>query len=132
MAATAFGTVLKRLREAKGLSLRDVNKLSGVDHAYVHRLETGEKEAPSDDALTQIFRALKPTKRQEAIVRFISGRDVAPELVDPSIIDEEQIALEDFESAATMSFRGKKPASPGEWRKLIDKIRAMREDIESG
>ena len=73
MAATAFGTVLKRLREAKGLSLRDVSKLSGVDHAYVYRLETGEKEAPSDDALTQIFRALKPTKRQESILRFISG-----------------------------------------------------------
>lgn len=132
MAATAFGTVLKRLREAKGLSLRDVSKLSGVDHAYVYRLETGEKEAPSDDALTQIFRALKPTKRQESILRFISGRDVALDLLDPSIIDEEQIALEDFESAAQMSFRGKKPSSPVEWRKVIDKIRAMREDIESG
>jgi HTH-type transcriptional regulator, competence development regulator len=132
MAATAFGKVLKRLREAKGLSLRDVSKLSGVDHAYVYRLETGEKEAPSEDALTQIFRALKPTKRQESILRFISGRDVALDLVDPSIIDEEQLALEDFESAAQMSFRGKKPASPVEWRKLIDKIRAMREEIENG
>jgi transcriptional regulator with XRE-family HTH domain len=132
MAVTGLGTLLKRLREAKGFSLRDVSQLSGVDHAYIYRLETGEKEAPSEDAISKIVRALKPSKRHEAVLRFVSGRDVALELVDPSVVDDEQVALEDFESAAQMSFRGKKPATPAEWRKAIDKIRIMREDIERG
>jgi transcriptional regulator with XRE-family HTH domain len=127
--ASAFGTVLRRLREGRGLSLREVSQLADVDHAYVHRLETGAKEAPSDDALARIFRALKPTKRQEHVLRFLVGRDVALELVDVAIVDDAEIALEDFESAAQMSFRGKKPSSVSEWRTLIAKVRKIREDL---
>ena len=132
MAASAFGTVLRRLREGRGLSPREVGKLSGLDHAYVYRLETGEKEAPSDDALGRLFRALKPNKRQEHILRFLVGRDVAIDLVDASIVDDPDIALEDFEAAAQMSFRGKQPKGPAEWRKAIEKIRKFREEFEGG
>jgi transcriptional regulator with XRE-family HTH domain len=132
MAVTAFGTVLRRLREGRSLSLRDVSQLAGVDHAYVHRLETGEKEAPSEDALTRLFRALKPTKRQEHILRFVVGRDVPLDLVDSTLIDDPNIAVEDFESAAQMSFRGKKPVGIAEWRSAIEKVRRLREEIEGG
>ena len=128
--ATAFGTVLKRLREGRGLSLREVSQLADLDHAYVHRLETGAKEAPSDEALARICRALKPTKRQEHVLRFLVGRDVALELVDTTVIDDLEIALEDFESVAQMSFRGKKPTNISEWRSLIAKVRKIREDLE--
>ena len=132
MAPTAFGTVLRRLREGRGLSLRETSQLSGLDHAYVYRLETGEKEAPSDDALARLFKALKPTKRQEHILRFLVGRDVAVDLVDPSIVDDANIALEDFESAAQMSFRGKQPTGTAEWRIAIEKVRKLREELEGG
>jgi transcriptional regulator with XRE-family HTH domain len=132
MSASAFGTVLRRLREGRGLSLREVSHLSGLDHAYVYRLETGEKEAPSDDALARLFKALKPTKRQERILRFLVGREVAVDLVDVSIVDDPDIALEDFESAAQMSFRGKAPSGAAEWRHAIEKIRKLREDLERG
>jgi transcriptional regulator with XRE-family HTH domain len=127
---TAFGTVLRRLREGRGLSLREVSQLADVDHAYVHRLETGAKEAPSDDALARIFRALKPTKRQERVLRFLVGREVALELVEASIIDDQGVAIEDFESVAQMSFRGKKPTDINGWRSLITKVRKIREDLE--
>jgi HTH-type transcriptional regulator, competence development regulator len=129
---SAFASVLRRLREGRGLSLREVSQLSGLDHAYVHRLETGEKDAPSDDALARLIRALKPTKRQEHILRFLLGRDVALALVDASIVDDPKIALEDFESAAQMSFRGKAPTGPTEWRAAIEKVRKLREDLEGG
>src|SRR5207245_674309 len=114
-------------REGRRLSLREVSQLSGLDHAYVHRLETGEKEAPSDETLVRLFRALKPTKRQERILRFLVGRDVALDLVDPLIVDDPEIAVEDFESATQMSFRGKAPTGTEEWRKTIEKIRKLRE-----
>ncbi len=120
------------MRGARGLSPREVSKLSGLDHAYVYRLETGEKEAPSDDALGRLFRALKPTKRQEHILRFLVGRDVALDLVDATIVDDPSVAVEDFESAAQMSFRGKRPTGVLEWRKVMGRIRKMREDFEGG
>lgn len=130
--ATAFGTVVRRLREARSLTLREVSQLAGLDHAYVHRLETGAKEAPSTDALTRLFRALKPTKRQEHVLRFLVGRDVAIDLVDEAIVDDTEIAVEDFESVAQMSFRGKKPDGVEEWCRAIDKVRKLREEIERG
>jgi HTH-type transcriptional regulator, competence development regulator len=129
---TAFGTVLKRLREGRNLSLREVSQLADLDHAYVHRLETGAKEAPSTDALRRLFRALKPTRRQEHVLQFLVGRDVALDLVDEAIVDDAEIAIEDFESAAQMSFRGKKPTGVDEWRNVIDKVRKLREELERG
>jgi hypothetical protein len=50
----------------------------------------------------------------------------------PSIIDDPGIALEDFESAAQMSFRGKKPTTPTEWRTAIERIGRLREELEGG
>src|SRR5207244_12470339 len=74
--ASAFGTLIRRIREGRRLSLRDVGQLCGIDHAYIHRLETGEKEAPSDDTLGHLFRVVKPTKREERVLRFLVGRDI--------------------------------------------------------
>lgn len=124
---SAFGAMLRRLREGRRLSLREMGQLCGLDHAYIHRLETGEKEAPSDDALTRLLRPLKATKRHEHILRFLVGRDVDLNLVDPSIVDDTNIALEHFESAAQMSFRGKRPANPEEWRKMIERIKLLED-----
>jgi transcriptional regulator with XRE-family HTH domain len=129
---SAFGVMLRRLREGRGLSLREVSQLSGLDHAYVHRLETGEKEAPSDDALARLFRALKTTKRQEDILRFLVGRSVSVDLVDASIVDDPEIAVEDFQNAAQTSFRGKRPTGVAEWRKTIERARKFREEVEGG
>jgi hypothetical protein len=98
----------------------------------VHRLETGEKEAPSEDAVARVLRALKPSKRQEHVLRFLVGREVALDLVDPTIIDDPEIDLDDFESAAQMSFRGKKPTGSAEWRTVIEKIRRLRKELERG
>jgi HTH-type transcriptional regulator, competence development regulator len=132
LTASAFGMVIRRLREAKGLTLREVGQLSELDHAYIHRLETGEKEAPSEDALSRLFRALKPTKRHERLLRFLVGRQVPLDLLEPSIIDDPEIAPEDFESAAQMSFRGTAPSGTEAWRRAIERIRNLREEFDRG
>ncbi len=42
-----LGTYLRSLREAKGLSLRDVEELSGISNAFVSQLESGKVKHPS-------------------------------------------------------------------------------------
>jgi len=44
-----FWICLRLFREERTLSLRELSTLSGVDHAYIHRLESGDKTAPSPD-----------------------------------------------------------------------------------
>jgi len=51
-------TVLRKLREAKGLSQRDLAKEAKVTGAYVAQLETGVRKNPSLDALKRLAKAL--------------------------------------------------------------------------
>src|SRR5205823_3947672 len=51
LAQPAFGLLLESLREERGLSLRELGQLADIDHAYIYRLEAGDKESPSEDAL---------------------------------------------------------------------------------
>jgi transcriptional regulator with XRE-family HTH domain len=52
-------------------TLRDLGKLSEVDHAYIHRLETGEKAAPSDDTVKALTKALKLDSWKARILKFL-------------------------------------------------------------
>lgn len=54
-----FGALLKALRQARGLSLRELGALARTDHAYLYRLETGAKDTPSASMVAAIMRALK-------------------------------------------------------------------------
>ena len=56
MSETALGFLLRELRKDRGHTLREVSQLSAVDHAYVQRLETGEKTSPSDEVLAKLIR----------------------------------------------------------------------------
>lgn len=124
---STFGTVLRRFRENRGLSLREIGQLADMDHAYIHRLETGEKEAPSEETLARLFRVLKVGDRNVQILRFLVGKDIDIQLVD-TVLDDSSIDLEDFKSAALMSFRGK----PMNWTVVISKIRKLRKGLEHG
>ena len=57
------GPLLRAMREERGLSLRELGRLTDIDHAYIHRLETGAKEAPSDEVIVKLTRALKADKQ---------------------------------------------------------------------
>jgi transcriptional regulator with XRE-family HTH domain len=66
MPQTGLGVALKTVRERRTLSLREVSQLSTVDHAYVHRLETGEKTSPSQELVGKLLKVLKPDQRDAA------------------------------------------------------------------
>src|SRR5574341_2186478 len=125
-----FGDFLQRLRGERKLCFRELGQLSEVDHAYIHRLETGEKEAPSEDVVNRLIRVLKPGERKARILRFLLSRIVDEDLLD-EVLDDPQISIDDFESAAQMSFRGRPSGREG-WRRVLSQIRTMREQLERG
>jgi len=124
-----FGELLKRFREERKYTLRDISKLSDIDHAYIYRLETGGKGAPSEEVVTALVKALKLDSRRARILKFLVEQPVDDILVD-LVLEEPEHSLEDFESAAKMSFRGARPDSEEAWKKVLNRIRKIREDVE--
>ena len=49
---------LKAAREAKGLSLSDVTRLTGMDRSALSRLETGQRDNPTIDTLVRYAEAV--------------------------------------------------------------------------
>jgi transcriptional regulator with XRE-family HTH domain len=106
MPQTGLGAALRKLRERRTLSLREMKSLTDVDHAYVHRLEIGEKLNPSDEMLTRLLRVLKPSERDAAIVRWLGTHpEVDPALV-AYVLDDASIGVNVFTMAAGAVHRG--------------------------
>jgi len=125
-----FGSYLGRLRNEKGLSFRQLGQVAGIDHAYINRLEGGEKEDPSDDIVNSLIRVLMPGKRKARILRFLLSTPVDEYLLG-QVLEDPEISLDDFESAAQMSPRGL-PAGREAWRCILTQVRSIREKTKGG
>jgi len=125
-----FGGLLERLRTEKGLSLRQLGQLADLDHAYVHRLETGEKADPSDDTVDNLIRALRPGERKARILKFLVQQPVDEDLLN-YVLESSKVSIEDFESAARMRSRGR-PIGKDAWGRVLEQIRKIRETMEGG
>jgi len=130
MAQSALGFLLQRLREQRGLSLRELAQLAGIDHAYIYRLEAGEKASPSEEILTKLSRALKVGKREADILRYLAEHPgVDPGLVAHTLADT-TVTIEEFSSVAGVAFRG---AGRPDYPKLVERVRRiLREEIGNG
>ncbi len=122
MAQPALGFLLQHLREDRRDSLRDVAKLAVVDHAYLYRLETGDKESPSDEVLSKLIKALKAGEREAEMLRYLAKHpETDPALVD-HVLKDKTVTIEEFSSLAGTAFRGNvRPDYP----KLIERIRRI-------
>lgn len=125
-----FGGYLERLRNEKGLSFRQLGQLADIDHAYIHRLEGGEKEDPSEETVNGLIRALRPGERKARILRFLLSHPVDEDLLD-EVLEDPDVSLDDFESAAQMRARGR-PSGRDAWRSILKQVRAIREKMEGG
>lgn len=123
----SFGYALRRFREERGLSLRELGKLCETDHAYIHRLEKDEKTAPSDSVVELLVRSLKLTPRRNELLRLLVGKSICGELVEV-FIEDEDLPLVLLEPTFQMSFRGKRPRTQKEWRKHVDRLAALFDD----
>jgi transcriptional regulator with XRE-family HTH domain len=125
MPQTGLGIALRKMRERRTLSLREVSQLSDIDHAYVHRLETGEKDRPSEELLEKLLRVLKPAGRDTDIVKWLSSHpDCDPRLVE-YVLDDPSIDLHLFTAAAGIRHRGAARPDPAT---LIERVKRAFED----
>lgn len=104
MAQSGLGLLLRTLREIRGLSSREVGQLANIDHTYIYRLETGEKQSPSEDYLTRLLRVLKAQPREVEIAQYMMKNEVNPDWVDHVL--KTDMTPEMFEMGASMRHRG--------------------------
>lgn len=129
MGESAFGFLLRNLREQRELSLRDLAKLADIDHAYIYRLETGDKESPSEEVLSKLSRALKASKREADMLRFLAKQqDVDPGLV-AHVLNDTSVSFSVFKSVAGTVFRG--TARP-DYAKRIERVKSILEEDDDG
>jgi transcriptional regulator with XRE-family HTH domain len=122
MPVTGLGVALKKLREDRTFSMRELGTLSGVDHAYIYRLESGEKTNPSDDAIDKLIKYLKPTARDAEIVKWLANNaDTDPDLVD-YVLSTESVSLEVLVGAAGIRHRGTARPDPATLIKRVIKL----------
>ncbi|WHI44616.1 helix-turn-helix transcriptional regulator [Microbulbifer sp. VAAF005] len=125
MPRTGLGVAIKTLRERRTLSLREMGQLSSVDHAYIHRLETGEKTNPSLDLVKKLLKVLKPSERDSEIVTWLASHaDTDPDLVI-YVLQEPSIEGYVFTMAAGVRHRGNARPEPAN---LIKRIYKALED----
>ncbi len=127
MGQSGFGVLVQKLRESRGLSLRELMQLADIDHAYIYRLETGDKESPSEEVVTKLGRALKAGKREVDMLRYLAQHPESdPELVT-YVLGDPAVSYELFQSAAAVAHRGTARPSPA---KLIERIRKILAEEE--
>ncbi|BDE73510.1 MULTISPECIES: helix-turn-helix domain-containing protein [Burkholderiales] len=125
MSQTGLGVALKTLRERRTLSLREIGQLSSVDHAYVHRLESGEKTNPSAELVEKLLRVLKPGERDAALVMWlVDHAEADPRLVE-FVLNDPSISIDIFSAAAGVRHRGNTRPDPAT---LIARIQRAFED----
>ncbi len=74
---SAFGELLRWLRQRAGLSQNRLARLSGIDPAYVHRMETtpaDEPVVPRPGVLERLCDALELTRDERDRLFFAAGR----------------------------------------------------------
>ncbi len=117
-----FGDVLKSCRVTRDLSLRELGKLTGIDHSYIHRLESNNNLRPSDEVFTTLMRTLKVTQRMRDILNALRTIDAVPTPVFDAMFVKETRSISAFETAAKMSFRGERPTTVDEWGQILDDL----------
>lgn len=122
MPVSAIGVLLQKLREKRGLSLRELGLLAELNHTYVYRLETGDKEAPSPEALAKLMRALKPSKRDAEVLQYFIEHPNASAGLAEYAMEDETVTADEVAVAAGVVYRG--PVRQ-DYKTVIARVRRM-------
>lgn len=128
MAQSALGFLLRNLREERGLSLRELAQLADIDHAYVYRLETGDKELPSDEVLSKLIRALKAPRREADMLRYLAAHADADAGFVSHVRQDPTVTFDEYASAAGMVYRG---AARPDYATRVERVRRILKEEDA-
>ena len=117
-----FGDALRVFREERGLSLRELGTLSGVNFAYIQRLESNDKTAPSDEKVDDLCAALKLTAQRKGVLRALMTMPPVPDSLFDAMRQHPAASVDAFIVAAKVSFRGNRPVTPQDWIVHLDML----------
>lgn len=69
-----FGQRIRELRQAKGLTQRDLAKEAGISYAYISKLETGSMPPPRHKVIQSLARILGATDRETDELYGLAGK----------------------------------------------------------
>lgn len=94
MSTSTLSSLLRTLREAKGASLRDVERATNVSNAYLSQLEHGTASRPSADKLYSLAEYFGvPYERLLRAAGYIRGTETN-EARDPSVFETALMAYD--------------------------------------
>lgn len=117
-----FGDALRQFREERGLSLRELGTLSGVNYAYIQRLENNDKTAPSDEKVDALSSALKLTAQRRGVLRALMTMPPVPDTLFDAMRQHSAATVDAFIVASKVSFRGNRPTTVQDWINQLDMI----------
>lgn len=117
---SGLGVALRKLRDRRTLSIRELGRLSGIDHAYIYRLELGEKTSPSPERIAKLLSVLKANARDSAMVKWLVEHSDAWDGLVEYCLDDPGVTVEEFTMAAGVRHRGNARPTPAV---LIERVR---------
>ena len=117
--------LIAQARKRHGLTLRQLaSKAGDLDHAYIWRLEQFDRDKPSVTVIKKLSKALQLDEREYKIFTLLAEREVDDALYH-IMLSRRDIDWSYLETAATISFRGKRPNSEEDWLNKIELIREL-------
>ena len=122
----SLGTRIRRLRNAQGLSLSELSRLSGVSKGYLSQVERAPEARPSAATLFAVARALGTPVADlfdgsDAVDGDESGSELPPGLAE--FAAEAALPPVDIEMLAAIRYRGTAPSDKEDWRFIYESIR---------
>ena len=111
---TTIGKRVQSYREARGYSLSDLARLSGVSRSYLYQVESGES-SPTEEKLQALAGAL------EVSIGDLLGIDENTIQIPESLrqfAEQEHLTPADVRMLARISYRGKQPDTVAKWQLL--------------
>ncbi|WP_289891456.1 helix-turn-helix domain-containing protein [Virgibacillus pantothenticus] len=75
-----FGSMIKKIRKSKNLSLKDVAKRGGLSHAYISQIENGKRTNPTPQVLDKLAKGLDESSHD---IWAIAGYYDEDDLLEP-------------------------------------------------
>ena len=123
---TTLAQRVRKYREAKGLSLSDLAKVSGISRSYLYQLESGDS-SPTEEKLVALAKALEVSV-SDLVSNAEESSDTPESLAE--FARQDNLPPSDVKMLQGINYRGRRPTSVGAWRILYSVIKAATQQEE--